>query len=194
MAINKVIYGDKTLIDLTADDVIASDVKSGKKFHLPDGTQGTGTNTYDANTQDADALAGDILLDRKAYVKGAKVTGTMPNRGAIVGSISAKSAPYQIPAGYHDGTGTVGINSTEAAKIIPANIKDGVEILGVTGTYAGEAYSSQAKTVKAYTTSQTVLPDAGYDGLSQVTVEAIKYQETPNTAGGMTVTIGDVKA
>lgn len=45
MAIAKVIFGNTTLMDLTGDDVTAADVKSGKLFHLPDGTQGTGSLT-----------------------------------------------------------------------------------------------------------------------------------------------------
>lgn len=43
MAINKVIYGGVTLIDLTGDDAVESDVASGKKFHKRDGSQATGT-------------------------------------------------------------------------------------------------------------------------------------------------------
>ena len=43
MAVSKVIYGNTTLIDLTGDGVTAADVKSGVAFHLPDGTQGTGS-------------------------------------------------------------------------------------------------------------------------------------------------------
>ena len=43
MAINKVIFGNSTLIDLTSDTVVASDVAQGKQFHLPDGTVATGT-------------------------------------------------------------------------------------------------------------------------------------------------------
>lgn len=192
MAINKVIYGNNTLIDLTLDDVSASDVASGKKFHNPDGTSGVGTSTKDADTSDANAIAGDILTTKTAYVQGAKVTGTMPNNGAVTGHISDVDTPYQIPAGYHDGTGTVDINSTEAAKIIPGNIKSGVEILGVEGTYEGEGGQGQSKTATPYTTQQTILPDTGYDYLTQVTVSAIKYEEQDNAAGGKTVTIGDV--
>ena len=37
---------------------------------------------------------------------------------------------------------------------------------------------------------QTVLPDEGYDYLSQVTVSAIPVTETENSAGGITVTVG----
>ena len=47
--------------------------------------------------------------------------------------------------GFHDGSGSVAIDSTEQDKIVPGNIKSGVEILGVTGTYSGEAITAQSK-------------------------------------------------
>lgn len=43
MPINKVIYGNTTLLDLTSDTVTVSDVVSGVTFHLRDGSIGTGT-------------------------------------------------------------------------------------------------------------------------------------------------------
>ena len=187
--INKVIYGGDTLIDLTADDVAASDVLSGKKFHLPSGAPGTGTCPYGADTSDATAVAAEILATKTAYKNGSKLTGTMPNNGAVAGSISAKAEQYTVPQGYHDGSGKVSISATEQAKIIAGNIKAGIEILGVTGTYAGDTISAQAKTATPTTAQQTILPDTGYDYLSQVTVAAIPYTETDNTAGGKTVTI-----
>lgn len=194
MAKNKIIYGSQVLIDLTdatlgqadGNKILASETAYGK-----DGEKITGTCTYDADTSDADASASEILATKTAYVNGNKLTGTMPNRGAVSGSISSLSSDYTIPSGYHDGSGTVGIDSTEASKIIAENIKEGVEILGVTGTYTGEDIHAQSKTATPYTTAQTILPDTGYDYLSQVTVEAIAYTETPN-AYGTTVTIGSV--
>ena len=72
---------------------------------------------------------------------------------------------------------------------IAGNIKSGIQILGVTGTYSGETVNVQAKTATPATTQQVVLPDSGYDYLSQVTINAISYVETDNSAGGKTVTI-----
>ena len=192
--INKVVFGNQTLIDLTADTITAADLAQGKTAHDRTGATITGTSTYDADTSDATATAAEILAGQTAYAGGQELTGTMPNRGAVSGSIADKATPYSIPQGYHDGSGTVGIDSTEAAKIIAGNIKAGVEILGVTGDYTGEEITAQAKTATPYTTQQTVLPDAGYDYLSQVTVEAIAYVETDNPAGGKTATIGTVAA
>lgn len=189
MAINKVIYGGNTLIDLTADTVTASDLRDGITAHDKSGAVITGTNTYDADTSDATANQAEILLSKTAYVNGVKLTGTMPNNGAVTGTISTKAGQYTIPQGYHDGSGKVSISSTEQAKIIAGNIKAGIQILGVTGTYEGEADKVQAKTVTPAVDAQTVLPDTGYDYLSQVTVNAIPYVETQNAAGGITVTI-----
>lgn len=189
MANNKIIFGSEVLIDLTQDDVTPADVALGKKFHSRDGEQAVGSNTFDADTQDADAIAGDIITGRTAYVKGAKITGTMPNNEAVAGTISDADTPYTIPAGYHDGTGTVSIDSTEKSKLIPSNIKSGIEVLGVTGSYSGESVTVQSKTVTPTVSEQTVLPDEGYDYLSQVKVEAVPVDRQLNSAGGYTVSI-----
>lgn len=193
MAINKVIYGGNVLIDLTGDTVTADKVLSGYTFHGKDGVASTGTLTYDADTSDATATAAEILLSKTAYVNGTKVTGTMPNRGAVTGTITTKAGQYTIPQGYHDGSGKVSISSTEQAKIIAANIRQGITILGVEGTMSGtESVVAGSPTVTPTTSQQVVVPDATKDEnyLSQVTVEAIPYTETDNSAGGKTVTIG----
>ena len=81
------------------------------------------------------------------------------------------------------------VSTTEQNKITAGNIKSGVTILGVEGTYTGEAITAQSKTVTPNVEGQTVLPDQDYDYLSQVTINAIPYTETLNSAGGYTATI-----
>lgn len=189
--VNKVVLADgTTLIDLTADDVTRASVLSGMKFHLPSGEPSTGTSTYDADTSDATAVAAEILLNKTAYKNGSKLTGTMPNNGGVTGTISTVAGQYSVPAGYHDGSGKVGISSTEQAKITAGNIKAGIEILGVTGTYAGEAINVRSASATPTFSEQTILPGTGYDYLSQVTVAPITVTEADNSAGGKTVTIG----
>lgn len=190
MAVNKIIYGGNVLIDLTSDTITADKLASGVKAHDASGAQITGTNTFDADTQDATAGAAEILIGKTAYVRGSKITGTMKNNGGVTGNITTKAGQYTIPQGFHDGSGKVSIDATEQAKLIPANIREGVTVLGVEGTMSGtEGATPQAKSVTPATTAQTVLPDEGYNYLSQVTVAAIPYNESENAAGGMTVTI-----
>ena len=190
MAINKVVYGNNTLIDLTADTVTADKILKGYKAHAASGEQITGTSTFDADTQDATATADEILAGETAYNKGNKVTGTMKNNGAVAGKITTKAGVYSVPQGYHDGSGKVSIDANEQAKLIPENIREGVTVLGVAGTMSGsEGVNPQAKEATPSAEEQVILPDAGYNYLTQVTVKAIPYVESENSAGGKTVTI-----
>lgn len=189
MAKNKIIFGNEVQIDLTSDTATAAQILNGFTAHINTGEQVEGTCTYDADTSDATVQVAEILATKTAYANGAKLTGTMPNNGAVTGAITTKTQQYTVPQGYHDGSGKVSISSTEQAKIIATNIKSGVNILGVTGSYSGEGATAQAKTATPSKTAQTILPDTGYDYLSQVTVAAIPYVETAN-AYGTTVTIG----
>ena len=188
---SKVIFNGEVLIDLTGDTVTAASLLKGITAHGKDGAPVTGTCDWDAATGDATATAAEILSGKTAYVKGKKVSGTMPNRGAVAGKISTKAGAYTVPQGYHDGSGKVTIDSTEQAKLIPTNIREGVTVLGVEGTMSGsENMKPQSKSVTPKASAQTVLPDEDYNCLSQVEVAAIPYAVSDNTSGGKTVTIG----
>jgi hypothetical protein len=62
--INKVVYGNDTLIDLTADTVTASDVLSGVTFHTRSGASATGT------LEPAEPLTTEHLNALRAIIQG----------------------------------------------------------------------------------------------------------------------------
>lgn len=76
------------------------------------------------------------------------------NCGAVSATV-VEGQTYTIPKGYHNGSGTV------------------------SGVAGGGDYDLQSKTVTPTKLQQNVTPDAGYYGLSDVTVEAIptNYQD-----------------
>lgn len=87
------------------------------------------------------------------------------NQGAVSVTVQ-EGDTYTIPAGYHNGNGTV------------------------SGVAGGGNYSLQAKTATPTKKQQNITPDAGYYGLSGVTVAAIpeSYQDTSS----VTATAADV--
>ena len=189
--VNKVVLSSgETLIDLSGDTADEAHVLKGSTFHDKSGAPKTGTCTYDSDTSEDTVAAAEMLVGKTAHARGVKITGTMPNNGAVSGSIATKDGQYTIPQGFHDGSGKVGIASTEKAELIPGNIKSGVEVLGVTGSYSGESINAQTKSVTPSFTQQVVQPDDSYDYLSAVTVAAIPVAYADNAAGGRTVTIG----
>lgn len=100
----------------------------------------------------------DALTDKAAAIK---------NHGAVDANVK-EGESYTIPAGYHNGSGTV---------------------KGVSG---GGNYNLQAKSVTPTKEQQSITPDQGYYGLSGVTVGAIpeNYQDVSAT----TAAPGDVLA
>lgn len=91
----------------------------------------------------------DTLTDKAAAIK---------NQGAVDANVK-EGESYTIPAGYHNGSGTV---------------------KGVSG---GGNYNLQAKSVTPTKEQQSITPDQGYYGLSGVTVGAIpeNYQDVSAT-------------
>lgn len=186
-----VLASGEVLIDLTSDTVNESNILQGYTAHGKDGAPITGTCTYDSDTSLDNASVDEILAGKTAHARGTQLTGTMPDNGGVTGTISTFNGSYVIPQGYHDGSGTVSISTTERSKIIASNIREGVTILGVEGTMSGsEDVKAQAKTAIPNFSSQTISPDTGYTHLTMVTIDPIPVMYTDNAAGGVTVTIG----
>lgn len=103
----------------------------------------------------------DLLDDLATEIDG------ITNQGAVSATVQ-EGDTYTIPAGYHNGSGTV------------------------SGVAGGGSYTLQSKTVTPTKSQQSVSPDSGYYGLSGVTVNAIPeaYQDTSS----VTATAGDVLA
>lgn len=188
---NKIVANGEVLIDLTADTIEASKVLSGYTFHDASGAPVTGTLTFDADTSDGTAQAGEILNTKVAYVGGNRIVGTMPNRGAVEATIALKDGVYTIPNGYHDGTGTVQLAAEEKAKLIATNIRQGITLFGVEGSMTGtEDVVTDSPTVTPSFTQQVITPGDGCNYIAQVTVNPIAVTKVENAQGGYTVTIG----
>jgi hypothetical protein len=82
MAISKIVYDNRVLIDLTGDTVAAAALQRGTTAHDAAGNQITGTNDG-VDTSDADAVAGEIAAGKTAYVNGVKITGTLTNARGV---------------------------------------------------------------------------------------------------------------
>lgn len=143
------VLAGKTFSNSTANEVVGTmqnrgavteTIAAGSTYVIPEGYHnGNGSVTATGGGgATGDATAADVLVGKTfSNASATGVAGAMPNNDAQVSTIDDKDDVITIAQGYHDGQGTVSIDSTEKAKIIPGNIKEGVSLLGVTGTHGG---------------------------------------------------------
>ena len=85
-------------------------------------------------TSDANAVAGNILSGKTAYVNGAKITGSIPSKGATTYT-PGKTNQTIASGNYLSGTQTI----KGDANLVAGNIAKGKSIFGVTGSYTSDA-------------------------------------------------------
>lgn len=194
--ISKVVYGNETLIDLTSDTITADKLLQGYTAHGKDGAPISGSCAFNADTSADTVTVGAVLSGTTFHnAAGSAQTGTMPNIGAQTSTLSTRDSAVAIQAGYHDGSGSIGLGSTDKAALISNNIREGVTILGIVGNMSGsEDVKATSLNATPYTTAKTYQPaDLGdYNYFSQVTVSGIAYATSTNLGGGYTATIGTV--
>lgn len=131
------------------------------------------TATEISRLTDARNLIRDKLIDLGLATSTSKLDALadaidgIANRGAISATVQ-EGDTYTIPAGYHNGSGTV------------------------SGVAGGGNYTLQSKTITPTKNQQSVTPDSGYYGLSDVTVAAIP--EAYQNVSSVTAAAGDVLA
>ena len=143
-----------------------------------------------ADTSIVTAIGNDILKDKVIVgPDGEPLTGTMPNNGAVAPSALAAGGSYTIPAGYHNGSGKVTVQSlatmTASGDATAAQILSGkkayVDGSLITGTMTNRG--AQTKSFTPSTSAQTYTIPSGYhNGSGKVTVAAIPSKYIDSTA------------
>lgn len=98
--------GAKAILDTLGNPIVANGLKAGLPYQL----SYNGTNFIVLGKGGGgDATVDQVLMNKKVTVDGGQIVGTMPNNGALNGSLNCGGS-FQIPAGYTSG-GKVAANS-----------------------------------------------------------------------------------
>ena len=171
-------------------------LKCGGSYTIPAGYHnGSGKVTADtlANQTSATATASDILSGKTAWVGGSKLTGTMTDNGAVAPSALGAGGSYTIPAGYHNGSGKVTVQSlatlTASGDATAAQILTGKKAYVDGSLLTGTMANNGAKTAELSAGGSYTIPAGYHNGSGKITAKDLASQ-TSATATADTIRSG----
>lgn len=159
-------------------------IKIGKGYYSSDKYyEAEAQTTLSGNATEAQVLSGKTFYSN-SYTK---KTGTMTNRGAVSATITSQNGTYTIPAGYHNGSGTVTADLPNATFEV-----DGPDVNSVTGGYVPA--NTGVGTVATATRANTTLTATADTTNAKLTLNAANnqatgYVEGANKTASKTVTL-----
>lgn len=147
--VNKVVYGNTTLIDLTGDDVTAASVLSGKKFHLKSGAAATGTI--------ATKTASNLSANGKTVTVPAGYYASQATKDVATGSATAPASISGSSATVSTGTNTLTLTKTVS---VTPSVSAGYVAAGTAGnssvSLSASVTTKAAATITPTTSNQTI--------------------------------------
>lgn len=135
---------------------ITANVGANASYTIPMGYH-NGNGRVNGPTLNGDATAGNVLINKTFYSNSDSLeSGTMPNRGAIA-QVVGVGASYTIPAGYHNGNGTVTSQSPGDFGNASVGVWSGSSSQTISGLVANAWYAFVFDTIYDATISMTGL-------------------------------------
>ena len=168
MAINKVVFGNDTLIDITDTTATASDVTHGKYFYDASGVKIEGT-----------AVGGGMIVVETEDEYGGTIVDISGEPVTLQTKSVTPAAASQIILPDEGYTGLSKVNLAAVPTEEKTAITNG-DVLPTTGKFLSKVtvnvsstINNQNKSVEPSESQQSVTADSGYTGLGTVTVGAI---------------------